>query len=113
MLPNSVIAPQDFLPCKFADTAIPALKNALRAISRKEPLLYAKIAGGANIFRFENNNGPPIDVKNVEAVKMALNANNIRLVAKDVGGSYGRRITFNIGNGVVTIRLSNGEIKTL
>jgi chemotaxis protein CheD len=113
MLPNSAIAPQDFLPCKFADTAIPALKNAVQAISRKESLLHAKIAGGANIFRFEKNNGPPIGVKNVEAVKMALNANNIRLVAKDVGGSYGRRITFNIGNGVVTIRLSNGEIKTL
>jgi chemotaxis protein CheD len=113
MLPNSAIAPQDFLPCKFADTAIPALKNAVQAISRKESLLHAKIAGGANIFRFEKNNGPPIGVKNVEAVKMALNANNIRLVAEDVGGSYGRRITFNIGNGVVTIRLSNGEIKTL
>jgi hypothetical protein len=24
MLPNSAIAPQDFLPCKFADTAVPA-----------------------------------------------------------------------------------------
>ena len=113
MLPNSAIAPQDFLPCKFADTAVPALANAVREISGKETHLSAKIAGGANIFRFENNNGPPIGVKNVDAVKMALNANKIRLVAEDVGGSYGRRITFNIENGVVTIRLSNGEIKKL
>ena len=113
MLPNSAIAPQDFLPCKFADTAVPALANAVREISGKETHLSAKIAGGANIFRFENNNGPPIGVKNVDAVKMALNANKIRLVAEDVGGSYGRRITFNIENGVLTIRLSNGEIKKL
>jgi chemotaxis protein CheD len=113
MLPNSAIAPQDFLPCKFADTAVPALAKAVRKISGKETGLSAKIAGGANIFSNLNNNGPSIGVKNIDAVKMALNTNKIRLVAENVGGSYGRRIAFNIGNGVATIRLSNGEIKKL
>jgi chemotaxis protein CheD len=113
MLPNSAIAPQDFLPCKFADTAVPALAKAVRKISGKETGLSAKIAGGANIFSNLNNNCPSIGVKNIDAVKMALNVNKIRLVAEDVGGSYGRRIAFNIGNGVATIRLSNGEIKKL
>ena len=113
MLPNSAIAPQDFLPCKFADTAVPALAKAVRKISGKETCLSAKIAGGANIFSNLNNNGPPIGEKNIDAVKMALNAYKIRLVAEDIGGSYGRRITFNIESGVVTIRLSNGEIRKL
>jgi chemotaxis protein CheD len=113
MLPNSAIAPQCFLPCKFADTAVPALAKAVREISEEETWLSAKIAGGANIFKFENNDGPHIGAKNVNAVKLALNANKIRLVAEDVGGSYGRRISFNIGSGVVTIRLSNGEVKKL
>jgi chemotaxis protein CheD len=113
MLPNSTIAPQDFLPCKFADTAVPALAKAVQKISGKKARLSAKIAGGANIFPTLNNNGPPIGMKNVDAVKAALSANIIRLVAEDVGGSYGRRIAFNIGNGVATIRFSNGEIKQL
>jgi chemotaxis protein CheD len=113
MLPNSAIAPQDFLPYKFADTAVPALAKAVREISGKETHLSAKIAGGANIFKFENDNGPPIGVKNTEAVKMALNTNKIRLAAEDVGGSYGRRIAFDIKSGIVTIRLPNGEIKKL
>ena len=113
MLPNSAIAPQDFLPCKFADTAVPALAKAVQKISGKEARLSAKIAGGANIFSTLNNNSQPIGEKNVYAVKAALNANKIRLVAEDVGGSYGRRIAFNIGNGIATIRLSNGEIKKL
>ena len=113
MLPNSAIAPQYFLPCKFADTAVPALAKAVREISGKQACLSAKIVGGANIFKFENNNGPTIGAKNVKAVKTALTTNKIRLAAEDVGGSYGRRITFNVGNGVVTIRLSNGEIKKL
>jgi chemotaxis protein CheD len=113
MLPNSAIAPQEFLPCKFADTAVPALAKAVRKISGKEACLSAKIAGGANIFSDLNNNGPTIGVKNIDAVKAALSANKIKLVAEDVGGLYGRRITFNIENGVATIRLSNGEIKKL
>ena len=112
MLPNSAIAPQDFPPCKFADTAIPALANAVREISGKETLLSAKIAGGANVFKSENK-GPTIGTKNVEAVKSTLNANRIRLLGEDVGGSCGRRIAFNLGNGVVTIRFSNGEVKHL
>ena len=113
MLPNSAIAPQDFPPCKFADTAIPALSSAVREISGKETLLSAKIAGGANIFKFENNTGPTIGTKNVEAVKASLNENRIRLVAEDVGGSYGRRIAFNLRSGSVVIRMASGEIKKL
>ena len=113
MLPNSAIAPQDFPPCKFADTAIPALSSAVREISGKGTLLSAKIAGGANIFKFENNTGPTIGTKNVEAVKASLNENGIRLVAEDVGGSYGRRIAFNLRSGSVVIRMASGEIKKL
>ena len=113
MLPNSAIAPQDALPCKFADTAVPALANAVRKISGKDACLHAKIAGGANIFSNLSNNGVPIGVKNVKSVKAALSANEIRLVAEDVGGSHGRRIAFNTGNGVATIRRSNGEVKKL
>lgn len=113
MLPKSAIASQKSIPCKFADTAVPALATAVRKISGKENCLSAKIAGGANIFPDLNNNGQPIGTKNVDAVKAALSDNKIKLVAEDVGGSYGRRIAFNIGNGIVTIRLSNGEVKKL
>ena len=113
MLPNSTSASQCPVPCRFADTAVPALASAVRKISGKEACLSAKIAGGANIFSNLSNNGQPIGMKNVDAVKMALSTNKIKLVAEDVGGSYGRRIAFNIGNGIVTIRLSNGEVKKL
>lgn len=113
MLPNSSIAPQDCLPGKFADTAVPALAKAVREISGGESCLSAKIAGGATIFSNLNGHGPAIGVKNVEAVKAALNANKIWLAAEDVGGSYGRRIAFNVKTGVAVIRFSNGETKKL
>ena len=50
MLPKSAIAPQEPLPAKFADTAVPALAKAVREFSRSEARLSAKIAGGANMF---------------------------------------------------------------
>jgi chemotaxis protein CheD len=113
MLPNSAIAPKDTLPAKFADTAVPALAKAVREMSGKEACFSAKIAGGANIFSNLSSNGSSIGVKNVDAVKAALSANKIRLVAEDVGGSYGRRIAFKIKTGAAIIRFSNGEIKKL
>ncbi len=50
MLPHSAIGPQEPLPSKYADTAVPALAKALREINRTETRLSAKIAGGANMF---------------------------------------------------------------
>jgi chemotaxis protein CheD len=113
MLPHSSIASNDSLPSKFADTAVPALAKAVREIGRQEACLSAKIAGGANVFLNLKGLGPAIGLKNVEAVKAALNANKIWLAAEDVGGSYGRRIVFNVKTGVVVVRFSNGEIKKL
>ncbi len=56
MLPNSAIAPQELLPSKFANTAVPALAKLIKKISVYPSLLSAKIAGGANMFPNLKNN---------------------------------------------------------
>jgi len=111
MLPKSSIAMQEPLPAKFADTAVPALAKAVRAVSGSGASLYAKIAGGANMF--PNMNTLNIGAKNIEAIKAALAANKITLMGEDVGGSHGRRITFNITTGVATVRRFNGATTKL
>lgn len=113
MLPTAMLKSQDYVPGKFADTAVPALAEAVRRLSGKEAFLFAKIAGGACILPNLSNNNQHVGKKNVDAVKAALKANKIKLVAEDVGGSYGRRIEFNIENGAVTIRLPNGELREI
>ncbi|MCX8151003.1 MAG: chemotaxis protein CheD [Candidatus Bathyarchaeota archaeon] len=107
MLPKSAIAPHESLPGKFADTAVPSLANEVRKLCRKESRLSAKIAGGANMF--PNMNALNIGAKNVEAVKEALAQHKIRLIAEDVGGSHGRRISFEVETGNVTVKVFNGE----
>ncbi|MGF3522516.1 MAG: chemotaxis protein CheD [Candidatus Bathyarchaeia archaeon] len=111
MLPKSAIAPHESLPGKFADTAVPSLANEIRKLCRRESRLSAKIAGGANMF--PNMNALNIGEKNVEAVKEALVKHKIRLVAEDVGGSHGRRISFEVETGNVIVKVFNGETRKL
>jgi chemotaxis protein CheD len=113
MLPNSAIAPQELLPSKFANTAVPALAKLIKKISVYPSPLSAKIAGGANMFPNLKNNALNIGAKNIEAVKEALSQHKIKLLAEDVGGQHGRRITFNIGTGIANVRCFNGESRDL
>jgi chemotaxis protein CheD len=112
MLPDSVISPNDSLPAKFADTAVPALVRSIRNLGGNPARLSGKIAGGANMFpNFAH--ALNIGKKNIDAVKTALEKNNIKLVAEDVGGSNGRRIAFNIATGVASVRKLNGGVTKL
>ncbi len=116
MLPNSSLGPQEPLPSKFANTAVPALIMAMRGITgitSGEARLTAKIAGGANMFPNTGATGLDIGAKNVKAVKEALNNQRIRLIGEDVGGSHGRKITFNVSSGAIIVKLHTGEIRKI
>ncbi len=113
MLPRSSFGPQEPLPSKYADTAVPALAKTIRKITKTQTRLSAKIAGGANMFQNSDANRLNIGTKNVNAVKAALTQNKIRLVGEDVGGCHGRRVSFNIASGITLVRLHSGEIKKL
>ncbi|MEM2099238.1 MAG: chemotaxis protein CheD [Candidatus Bathyarchaeia archaeon] len=114
MLPDSSIAPQNLIPGKFADKAVPALAQAISEIGGNKTRLSAKIAGGANMFpTVIKSNGSTIGEKNINAIKAALAAHGIKLIAGDVGGSHGRKIIFNVSTGVMRVKKFNGEVKTL
>lgn len=113
MLPASPMGALESLPSKFADTAVPALAKQVCEITGKDAFLYAKIAGGANMFANFSGNILDIGGKNVRAVKLALEKNNIRLTGEDVGGVHGRKISFNVASGITIVRNHNGEVKKL
>lgn len=95
-------------PGKFADTAIPVLYDELIKQGSNKRDIIAKIAGGSSMFKqFKGN----LDIggRNVEAIRVALEKCHITLVAEDVGGNFGRSITYNpTQNGVVAIRRADG-----
>jgi chemotaxis protein CheD len=113
MLPSSTLTRNKSLPSKYADTAVPALTEAIRQVGRNSVCLTAKIAGGANMFPHLKTGALNIGVKNVEAVKEALATKGIKLLAEDVMGTCGRKVTFNVVDGSMFVRNGNGEVKKI
>jgi chemotaxis protein CheD len=95
-------------PGKFADTAIPALIADMdRALGRpSKGRLTAKIVGGASMFQ----TGPTMNIgqQNQNAVDQILATLGIPILARDVGGDSGRRLTLDTSSGIVSIRVPGG-----
>lgn len=87
---------------KFADSAINEMVRLLAVEGIPVGGLVAKITGGANMFGTQT--GPmQIGEHNIAAVRKALAAAHIRIVADDVGGSKGRRVHFDPYSGNVEV----------
>lgn len=109
MLPDSSLGKTETLNlAKFADTGIEALINLLKLEGVQVFRLKAKIAGGAQMFKFTSDkDSMRIGPRNVEAVKKELQKNGILLVAEDTGGNSGRTIEFNPVTCKLSIRTVN------
>jgi chemotaxis protein CheD len=101
-------------PGKYADTAIPMLIADFdrRLGGKARPRLIAKLVGGANMFQMDSgvreNSGLNIGRRNHEAIEQILNRLTIPIIARDVGGSAGRRLTLDTTSGMVTVRVPGG-----
>lgn len=95
-------------PGKYADTAIPALIDDMeRAAGRRlRGRLTAKLFGGASMFQ----GGTSIDIgrSNQVAVEEALAGLGVAVVARDMGGETGRRLTFSTVTGIVSVKIPGG-----
>ena len=96
---------------KFADTAVEMILEIMAKNGINRSHLQAKIAGGAQMFKFSGeNDAMKIGDRNSQAVQEHLRKHNIKLLAKDVGGNHGRTIIFDPANGDLLVRtLGHGE----
>lgn len=96
-------------PGKYADTAIPGMIADLDRLRGRGATgrLTAKVVGGASMFQ----TGPALDIgrRNSEAVEQILARLGIPVLARDVGGESGRRLTLDTASGAVTVRVPGGE----
>lgn len=95
MLPDSTKIKNNENKAKFADTGIEEMVRQVVEAGAAKSRLKAKIAGGAQMFAFSNENDLlRVGARNVEAVKEQLVRMQIPLAAEDTGNSYGRTIEF-------------------
>jgi chemotaxis protein CheD len=107
VLPDSRGEPDH--PGKYADTAIPGMIADLERLLGRGPIsgrLSAKVCGGASMFQAGQTMN--IGRMNAEAVERVLGALKIPIVARDLGGDAGRRLTLDTVTGVAVIRIPGG-----
>jgi chemotaxis protein CheD len=98
---------------KFADLAVPELVTRTVALGTSRPMLKAVLVGGAQMFSLGGSGAMDIGVRNEAAVREALEAQRIPVVATAIGGSKGRTIRVYPG-GVVTSKEAGGvEVELL
>jgi len=95
MLPDSTAIKNNTCAEKFADTGIELLVKLMLAEGASRSRLEAKIAGGAQMFAFQNKEGLlRVGERNAEAARNKLKEMNIKLIAEDTGADYGRTVVF-------------------
>ena len=101
-------------PGKYADKAIPALiadfDRRLGEGSRQR--LTAKLAGGASMFQVVSSipENPQLNIgrRNHEIIERILGELSIPILARDLGGNFGRRLILDTVSGMVTIKVPGG-----
>ena len=95
-------------PGKYADTAIPGLIEEMERVAAKKlrGRLTAKLFGGASMFQ----SGATMDIgkSNKIAVEAILARLGVAVVASDMGGDAGRRLTFSTATGMVAVKIPGG-----
>ncbi len=105
MLPDSTAIKNNVNIYKFADTGIAELVRLMEEKGAKRSRMVAKIAGGAQMFAFQNKNDlVRVGERNVEASIRKLKELKIPILAQDTGDSYGRTVIFYPENGDFVIR---------
>lgn len=105
MLPDSTRIKNNSNIYKFADTGIEELVRQLEKKGASRSRLVAKIAGGAQMFAFQNKSDMVrVGENNVLASKAKLQEMKIPLLAEDTGKDYGRTVIFYPENGDLIIR---------
>ncbi len=114
MLPDSTQIANNSNRAKFADTGIDDLVKKIIALGGVKSRFEAKIAGGAQMFTFQNKSDMVrVGERNVQASKKKLKELGIPLRAEDTGLNYGRTIIYYPEDGRLVIRAAGKPEKTI
>ena len=95
---------------KFADVAVPHLLSEMERAGAVPARLKVAMVGAAQLFAGEEGKGLDIGKRNIVAVLEALNARGLRLLAHDLGGTFGRICQVFAADGRVLVHtIGSGE----
>ena len=114
MLPDSTAIQGVSHVSKFADTGLQELVRVVVAAGANRTRIVAKIAGGAQMFSFQNKSElMTVGERHVAAVTRRLKEMKIPILAQDTGENYGRTVEFYPETGDFVIKAVGKSVKTI
>ena len=98
---------------KYVDTSIYLMVDEIVDKGGKKRNIYAKLVGGSKMFQSFDHNMLDIGQRNTEAAIETLKKEKIKIKSKDVGGTKGRTIYFDLSCGKIRIKSSGEKIKVI
>lgn len=92
---------------RYGDYAMEVLIGAILRSGGDRNSLEAKIFGGANMYATDS--ASPVGRSNIQFVLNFIHSENIKLLAEDIGGTYGRKIYFHPASGKVKVQKLHKE----
>jgi len=105
LLPSPAVGRRNqYLPGRYAPTAVEELLTRMRALGAATPRLTARLVGGASMFAGLQPPGTiQMGERNVHAARDALHRHGIRLIGEVVGGDFGRSVELDVESGTVRV----------
>lgn len=114
MLPTADLTKENLNRAKYVNTAVPLLLEEMIKLGADKNNIFAKIAGGAQMFNFSSANDIlNIGPRNIDATRKALSEHRIPLIAEDVGENFGRTIEFDTETFILAIKTANQGVKEI
>ena len=110
MIPGTAPKGNENSKNKYAGTAIKEMLKMMIQVGAKIENIEACIVGGGNVL---NRDGDSICCENIKSVIKSLNEKNIKIIAKDVGGTVRRSVSFDIEKGIVNYSKGDSGEKLL
>ncbi len=105
MLPDSKEIKNNINIAKFVDLATIKLTKDMISHGAQQSRIVAKLAGGAQMFAFgSTQQSMRIGDRNVEAAERMLRRLGIKILAKDVGKTFGRTVELHAQDGKFIIK---------
>lgn len=105
MLPHPSSARRPTPAGRFASTAVDLLITEMEQVGAVRRRLFARLIGGAAMFEslLNDDGGPPLGLRNVDAARRALDTAGVPLYAEEVGGNHGRTVHFYVPDGRIVV----------
>jgi chemotaxis protein CheD len=95
---------------RYGNMAIPALIRAVCALGGSPSALRAKLFGGAKVLAgLGTSPGGSLGDSNAAVAREVLAAQNVPVIATDLGGDRGRRVLFHVEDGSAWVWRLNGS----